>query len=101
MALGISHYFNENARVNIGSTVGDKPMANVGFAFNLGRGEEPIKAARRASKAQENRIAQLEARLAQLEQKTGFAPVQPAAPQAKSLDVKLQEILDKRRARTK
>ena len=97
VALGISHYFNENARMNIGSTVGTKPMANVGFAFNLGRGEEPVKAERRARVAQENRIAQLEARLAQLEQKTGFVPPPPPTPKAKSLDEQLQEILNKRR----
>ena len=100
-AVGMSHYFNENARMNVGATVGNKPMANVGFAINLGKGEEPIKASRRMSAAQENRIAQLEERLKQLEQKTGFVPAEPSAPKEKTLDERFQEILNKRRPGSK
>ncbi|MBQ9422869.1 MAG: YadA-like family protein [Pyramidobacter sp.] len=95
-AVGLSHYFSENARLNAGVTIGHRPMANVGMAFSLGRGEAPIKAQRRMTVAQENRIAQLENVVKQLVQATGVnpAPMGTPLPDDRNLAVPEALVLD-------
>ena len=117
VAVGLSHYVNENTMFSVGSTIGHQPMVNVGVALRLGRGEETLPTGRN-EKAQSNRMARMEqnfesykqekeAEIAELrrrlDQIQGVPAVKKTTAQSASapdsVDAKLEKLIERRRAR--
>ena len=66
VAVGMTHYFNENVMLNVGGTIGDDPMINAGLSLRLGK-EKGTPAGR---KAQQRRINEAEAEIARLKEQS-------------------------------
>jgi hypothetical protein len=119
LAMGLTHYFSEDSMISAATTIGHKPMVNVGWSVRLGRGDMVIKTTRRRVDEHEIRNADLEARVQELEKRlgvpqkvdhhpekiTGNPPLdqrvkalEQAEPKS-DVDKKLDEILKKRAAR--
>ena len=71
LALGINHYFGEDALLTLGSTIGHQPMLNAGISLRLGRGNGNAKkraAQKQLIADQDAKLMHMETRLAELKE---------------------------------